>query len=280
MNFREFCGLHGLLVDSVIEGRWVRVPTADHPRKRNGAYKFLGDIGWCQNHATAVEVSEWRPESDAPRIDRAELARKREALDRELAEGHAKAASRAQKLINCAILAEHPYLHMKGFGALKGLTHDGALVVPMRNAATNALQGAQCITWIMEERRYDKKMLYGMRAKDAVFRIGNAKAARTWLVEGYATGLSVDAALRVLRLRDSVTVCFSSGNLVSVAKSLSGVNIVFADNDESGAGLRAAQATGLPYCMSHKAKQDANDLHLSDGIFSVAQMMLETINMT
>ena len=66
MRFEDFCAAHGLIVGSLIEGRWVRVPTTDHPKKKNGAYKYLGDVGFVQNHATEVESSTWTPDSDAP----------------------------------------------------------------------------------------------------------------------------------------------------------------------------------------------------------------------
>jgi len=82
MQFDAFCRAHGLIVDSLISGRWVRVPTVDHPRKKNGAYKFLGDIGWAQNHATNVDVSTWRPDADAPKIDTQAIANKAAEFER------------------------------------------------------------------------------------------------------------------------------------------------------------------------------------------------------
>jgi hypothetical protein len=52
MGFDDFARSHGLIVRSLIPHRWIATPTEDHPRKRNGRYKFLGDIGWVQNWAT------------------------------------------------------------------------------------------------------------------------------------------------------------------------------------------------------------------------------------
>ena len=43
-------------------------------------------------------------------------------------------------------------------------------------------------------------MAFGMRAKYAVHVIGNSHANELWLVEGFATGLSVAEALRLLRI--------------------------------------------------------------------------------
>ena len=278
MTFTDFCRTHGLLVDSVAEGRWVRVPTVDHPRKKNGAYKFMGDIGWCQNHAQSPEVSTWRTDATLPAVNTQRIANQAAAFERQMQEGWARAARRAQQLISCAKQTDHPYLHYKGLPTARGLVlDDGALLVPMRNWRTNELQGAQIIRWMPDEMRYDKRMLPGMRAKGAVLRLGAPQAARSWLVEGLATGLSVDAALRLLNLRDSVVVCFSAGNLMQVAPLLGGERMVFADNDESGAGERAAVATGLRFCMSPE-RGDANDMHKSRGVFEVASLIAKTLS--
>lgn len=280
MRFEDFCRLHGLIVDSAIEGRWVRVPTTDHPRTRNGAYKFLGNIGWCQNHAQSTEVSTWRPDASTPKIDHEGIAARAREFERRMVAGWKRAADTATKLIRESKPGEHNYLHSKGLGHVRGFVlEDGALLVPMRHWDTNEVQGAQVIRWLPDERKYEKKMLPGMRAKGAVFRIGSRTAARTWLVEGYATGLSLECALTTLRLRDAIVVCFSAGNLMHVASMLKGDRLVFADNDESGAGERAAVATGLRYCMAGTVGHDANDMHQAEGIYRVASLMLDATQM-
>ena len=276
MRFDDFCRAHGLIVDSLVEGRWVRVPTTDHPRKKNGAYKWLGDIGWVQNHAQSTEVSTWRPDSDAPKHDTQRIAEKARQFERDMEAGWARAAARAIGFIKQATIGEHNYLHFKGLPKARGFVMpDGALLVPMRHWKTNAVMGAQLIRWLPDESRYEKKMLPGMRAKGAVFRIGSPSARRTWFVEGYATGLSLEAALDVVKARDAVMVCFSAGNLVHVAALVTGSRFVFADNDESGAGERAAVSTGLPYCMSGTKGHDANDMHQAEGVFKVASLMMD-----
>jgi phage/plasmid primase-like uncharacterized protein len=276
MRFQDFCALHGLIIDAVTPGRWVRVPTTDHPRKRNGAYKYLGDIGWVQNHAQSTEVSTWRPDADAPKIDHAGIAAKARQFEHRMMQGWQSAAETAATLIQTATVGEHNYLHAKSLGHVRGFVlQKGALLVPMRHWDTNRVQGAQVIRWLADERRYEKKMLPGMRAKGAVFRIGSQRARRTWLVEGYATGLSLECALATLRLQDAVVVCFSASNLIHVSSMLSGEVLVFADNDESGAGERAAIATGRRYCMSGTVGHDANDMHINEGIFRVASLMMD-----
>jgi len=276
MQFDAFCRLHGLIVDGITPGRWVRVPTVDHPRKRNGAYKYLGDIGWVQNHALEVDVSTWRADDRGTNdADVLRIHRQAAEFDDKMRLGWARAAARAEELVQKAQTGEHNYLHYKGLGEMSGMvTDDGALLVPMRHWRSNRLVGVQLIRWVEADRKYDKKMLPGMRAKGAVLRLGSPQAPRTWLVEGYATGLSVEAALRLLRLRDSVTVCFSAGNLIHVAQQLEAPAVVFADHDASGAGERAAVATGLPWVMSPELGEDANDVHRRHGVFRLAKLML------
>ena len=52
MTFHDFARAHGLIIRDLISHRWVSTPTEDHPRKRNGRYKYLGNVGWVQNWAT------------------------------------------------------------------------------------------------------------------------------------------------------------------------------------------------------------------------------------
>ena len=274
MRFEDFCRVHGLLVQHLEVGRWVRVATEDHPRKRNGAYKFLGDIGWVQNHATMVKPEAWRPERDE--VAAPDMARIRRAAERELArqrERQQRAVGEADRLIRSCQAAKHPYLEIKGFADERGLVaEDGALVVPMRHWRTNALVGAQTIRWLEAERRYEKRMLPGTRAKGAMLALGRAQEARSWLVEGYATGLSVRAALRLMRVPATVVVAFSAGNLAQLAEVMPGASI-FADNDVSATGERVARASGRPWVMSPTVGEDANDMHKRAGIYKVAALM-------
>jgi putative DNA primase/helicase len=275
MTFVDFARTLGLIIDTTPPaGVWRRYPTTDHPRSKNGAAKWMGDIGWVQNHATMVQPATWRADAAAPAVDMAEVNRQAQAHHEQQRRRWVRAAAGAVDLLKSCRVQEHNYLHIKGHGDQRGLVlPDGALLVPMRHWRTNALAGAQVIRWIDAETRYDKRMLPGMRAKGAVLRLGSPTAARLWLVEGYATGLSVEAAIGLLRLRDAVVVCFSAGNLMHVAERLQG-SVVFADNDASGAGERAARATGRPWVMSPVVGEDANDMHKRAGVFRVAQMVM------
>ena len=96
-----------------------------------------------------------------------------------------------------------------------------------------------------------------------------------WLVEGFATGLSVRNALRSVGIHASVVVCFSAHNLVAVSNQIPGRRFVFADNDESGTGQTVAQETGLPWTVADQVGWDANDLHTHQGMFAVVQKIMD-----
>ena len=275
MRFEDFAAAHGLIIRHVEYGAWRRVPTTDHPRKRNGAYRHLGDVAFVQNHATMGDVAVWHPDADSDiRIDSAAIARRAADADRARRLAQLAASEKAQSIIKSCRLITHPYLVVKGFPDERGLvTEDGELIIPMRDCETGRVLGAQRI--VLVENEWEKKMLFGRRAKGASYRIGNARAQEVWLVEGYATGLSVDAALKLLRISAAIMVCFSASNLVHVASRISGRRFVFADNDASRAGESAAWESGLPYAMSDELGQDANDLHQAAGVMAVAKKIME-----
>lgn len=277
-DFISFAAAHGVLIrDLDNSGRIRRCATIEHPRSTNGAYMWDGRRGFCFAWDGAAEPQWFNDPSAKPWTDedKRAFAAKRDAERRQIALRQQRAAQQAAELLKTATLAEHNYFHFKGLPLTRGLVlPDGALFVPMRSLS-GALQGAQAIRWDGENRRYDKRMLTGMKAKGAVLRLGSPNASTTFLCEGYVTGLSMELAIRQMRLSASVLVCFSDSNMAYVAPSVTGRKYVFADNDQSGAGERAAKATGLPYCMSDCAGEDANDLHVRAGLLSVCQKLME-----
>ena len=72
-----------------------------------------------------------------------------------------------------------------------------------------------------------------------------------------------------------MVVCFSASNLIQVADQIKGRRYVFADNDESLTGQKAAEATGLPWVMADTVGWDANDLHMKMGLFAVVKKVME-----
>jgi putative DNA primase/helicase len=282
MSFVTFARAHGVEIDAnrlVASDKIKRCPTTEKPKSTNGAYFWDGSRGWV--FAWDGEArTQWYDDPNAkPWTDEEKRAwavrRRTAAVEQE--RKYESAALRAAVMLRATSPGPHDYLIRKGLPRNEGLVlPDGELLVPMRNLATNELQGAQVIRWLPEEMKWEKKMVPGMRAKGAVLRLGLKTAPETILCEGYATGLSIELAARQMRLNASVLVCFSDSNMVYVSGLLTkGKRIVFADNDKSGAGERAARETGLPYCMSEIEGEDANDVHVRGGLMPVCSLLMK-----
>lgn len=280
MSFLTFALSYGVEVDPgklYASEKINRCGTTDKPRSNNGAWYWNGERGWVMNWSTDGKViwyndpnaKPWTPE------DKKLWAKKREQSKAEQEKKYADAASKAERMLREAKHMKHEYLDIKGFGELKAPVTEDVLMIPMRNVITNVLQGLQSIYWDRDTRKYEKKMLYGMRSKDAVFWIGNRNATEVWLVEGFATGLSVRDTLRSIGISAAVVVCFSANNMVNVAPKIKGQKFIFADNDKSDTGKNSAIETGLPWTMADTVGEDANDLHKKHGLFSVAKKIME-----
>lgn len=269
MNFEEFAAAHGLRLKHVEYGRWVRVPTDDHPRSTNGAYKHMGDVAFIQNHATMPEPACWFPGKDSEiRIDRAEIARIQAKASHQISVGRLAAQQKAGAIENKCRYEKHAYLDGKGFGEMLGLVYrptenENLLMVPMRVGKN--IVGCQLI-----DAEGTKKFLFGQRCSGAEYVIGS-RGVDLWC-EGYATGLSINAVMAALKVQCCIHVCFSAGNMEAMAKGL-GRGLVIADNDSSGTGEKAAKATGLDYFMPETVGEDFNDLHKSVGTFAASQMI-------
>lgn len=253
MNFVDFAAAHGLIVASLNYGKISRCKTTDKPHHKNGAYLFDQDFGWVQNHATMTEPAIWHPDGDAPKIDKAALAKRRADDEARLRKARDQAAKKAREIIAQCSSAQHAYLDKKGFPGLRGLVYreetDNLLVVPMY--AGKHLVGCQMI-----DIDGKKKFLHGQQAKGAEYMIGRGDL-HCWC-EGHATGLSIH---EVEKQRLTVHVCFSAGNLAHLAKR----GFVVADNDMSKTGEGAALATGLPFFLPPEVGTDFNDLHQQVG---------------
>ncbi|SAL09370.1 virulence-associated E family protein [Caballeronia udeis] len=230
MTFERALIDHGLLPRRIeADGKWYRCPTADKPKKRNGAYLLWigGQRGFFKNFATDGEYCEWRSDmpvslSDQRQMDeRIRALRAKEAQDRI----RAIATMRAHWASLTPLYDWHPYLERKGLSLVgcNGLRVDGDdMVIPMYRAG--GLVSLQHIT--MEG---DKKYRRGCPVSGATFVMSRNKSAITCFVEGFATGLAVFQAVPTA----SVVVCFDANNLVAVAKEakVRGLAVVCADND-------------------------------------------------
>ncbi len=264
MDFLSFVRAHGILIDTVPPvGRWMRLPTQTHPRKRNGAVKFMGNFGFCQEHSTMQEVAVWRAEGEKSQaaIERVQQVAQQAAQETERKQREA-AAKAAQMLAESELLT-HPYMAAKGFPDERVNVLDGVMLVPMR--VGRDLVGAQQIT-----AEGGKKFLFGQRSSMAEFVMTAGQDGVHVVCEGYATGLSVRAALATLRRPYYVHVAFSAGNMKKIAQALPS-GLAIADNDASETGEKTCKEIGWPYWMSDTVGEDCNDYHQRRGLFALAQ---------
>lgn len=270
MTFEDFARLHGLIVHSLVPGKWVAVATEDHPRKRNGRYKWLGDIGWVQNWATMQTPEMWRSED---RDFKATAVRRAiQDADRERQRLAQSAAKKAGWIMHQAKPSTHPYLTRKGFPDDIGNvwttdTGEQLLVIPMR--AGPHLIGCQLI-----DSEGNKKFLYGQQTKGAAF-VMDAKGIPVFC-EGYATALSVRAVMQAMKVRYTIYTTFSAGNLKDVARDVSG-GIIVADNDPNGVGEKAARDADKPYWLSQTVGEDFNDFHQRVGLFKAMSSLKQVL---
>lgn len=288
-DFITHAKLHGVVIDKLRESskQIFRCGTEEHPKRKNGAYFFDGDRGWVQAWDGDCEIYWWDdPTRAAPTpAELEERRRRQQQREEEQARLWGKAAVKCIALERSAKVMEHNYLHRKGLGDVKGLvlpdeggkfSPTNQLFVPMRNFRKGNVCGGQKIFFDYEARKWDKKYVFGSQPKGAAYVIGpTTQVDEVVLVEGYATGLSVDKALKQMCLRATVLVCFNDSNLINIAKEVSGIKrkYIFADHDKSAAGESAAQAAGLPYCMSPVEGEDANDLHVRAGLTPVCELI-------
>lgn len=274
-DFVSFARAHGLMIDyAEPDNRWRRCKTVDKPQRKNGAYVWSGINGVVRNYATMLDFATWKASDDFQQVPMRDYREMRRKAAAEEAARHAKAAAKADRIVKAsqlitpapgvpwkpwrpgkeAVLA-HPYLIRKGLPEAACLVYEGQIIVPMRveRQHRRELVNVQRINADGE-----KRFLTGGRAKGAVHHIGPSNAREVWLVEGYATGLSLLAALRGMYRNASVVVCFSAGNL-----KYDGATHVMGDGDD--AGREAAKATGLPW-VDCPDGMDANDLHVKHGL--------------
>ena len=272
MDFLDFASSFGIIIhDYPPIGVWKRYPTDDHPRSRNGAVKFLGTVGFVQNHAMDTIVSVWKPDAE----DRANLPsmtdmrRQQQEQEQETRRKQGEAARKAVTMLNQSGYSSHAYLRAKGFEKEQGNVYhkDGkpVLLIPMR--VGGSIVGVQQI-----DEDGGKRFLYGQRSAGASFVFSNN--GLNILCEGYATALSVRAAMTQIKRRYNIYVCFSAGNMKKIGLDLKS-GLVVADNDHSGTGQQAAEDIGWPYWMSDSVGEDANDYMLRVGLFGFSQSLTQ-----
>lgn len=261
----------------IVPGKWLRFPGVNKGKANRS--------GWCRVITPTLAVygdwslglsETWRDtdhvDDERSRQALAEARRREREFAAVQARRQADAAVRASALISQAVHAGHPYLAKKGFPEARGLVIGDQLLIPVRDVTdyTRILSvqeiGADGV----------KKFLPGGRTRLGVYRLGVMRADRVVLCEGYATGLSLDAALSRLARPHAVIVCFSARNLELVAQHFPNA-IVAADNDASRTGENSAKTTGLTWTMPSEVGTDFNDLHQSKGIYAVVAALREVL---
>jgi putative DNA primase/helicase len=262
MSFQAFAASHGLIINDLQIGKWTRVPTTDHPHKRNGAYFYEGDSGAVQNWAMHTKPISWRSSSPVW-IDMASIKKRRDKIQKEREQAAERAAKKAGWIMHSTIKATHPYLAKKGLPNERVWVWNNLMVVPMR--VDNRLVGCQLIS-----EDGDKKFLTGQITKNAVAVFDNKGVPI--LCEGYATALSVRRALKAVKTRYKLIVCFSAGNITTVAKNIPDA-LVVADNDATG--IKVAKDSGKPYWVSDVEGEDFNDAEVRVGAQAAGKWLLE-----
>jgi putative DNA primase/helicase len=259
----------------IVPNKWMRFPgVGKGSSNRSGWCKLISPTLAVFGDFSSDTSATWHDETQVDAATAAKMLEQARAQSREYArqqrQQQSRAADKAAKMIREATMSTHPYLVRKGFPSLLGLVHDGKLLVPVRDATDYA----RVISVQTIDANGVKKFLPGGRTRCGVYRIGvtPALARRVVLCEGYATGLSLHAALQRLPGPYTIIVCFSAGNLEAVAQYFPGA-LVCADNDESKRGEEAARATGLEWRMPPDVGTDFNDMHRKCGVFAVTEVL-------
>ena len=262
-TFQEFAAANGVLIDSIIHGKIVRCPTKEHPAKKNGAYLFNKEWGWCQSWEIHSEPVFWNDESirtpDQQAALDSKIAKSREEYARNRARMQQEAARKAQWILSECELTEHKYIQRKGFNEhpvnVWQKDDQQLLIVPMYHK--NVICGCQIINEDGE-----KKFLTGQRTSCAYFKICDGK--QIFLTEGFASGLALQTILASIGCQSTIYVTFSVGNATKMAKYLP-TAIWVADHDENLVGQKAAEASGLRWWCPTVVGWDVNDAYLAQG---------------
>lgn len=289
----EACSSVGIMPPkSQAVGKWLTTDTLDGKHgKGDGRVIVNGKsvTGW--NWRTGEKATVWL-DGQPTQADRREIAKKIEVESADKRQRAEHAAAIAERMVAAAKRARHPYMAAKGFRdetplvlpasevqAIGGdyLVKDGGQVAIVMPARIGSRLSSVQLIW--EDGR--KKFLAGGEISGACHRFG--KGTLTWLCEGYATGLSLRAALQGMKRSDTVLCCFSASNLVAVSRSVKGRCFVAADRDKPmpmfdglGTGEWFARMTGRSYLIP-PAPGDVNDMHQAEGIFAVQALITKLI---
>jgi len=227
------------------------------------------------------------------------FAERRKKDRRAETERAANASKLATRMVREAEQAAHPYLRRKGFPDEPALTLSAQMVRELATAEAGRKAGDYLVTdegqaaivvpaWISAHissvqliwEDGTKKFLFGGNMGGAFHRL--ASGNDTWLCEGYATGLSLRAALRGINRQDTVLVCFSASNVAKVSAAIGGRCYIAGDHDrpqpqfgDIGTSEFFARKAGRRYVLPPELGDDFNDMHMKDSIFAVQRLLAD-----
>lgn len=277
----------------IADGRIHRCDAEGNGGRGDAAYVLHLDgipAGGLENHRDALGWENWRADvgrklsSAEESAIQARTQAQRQARQREDADRQAETQSRAQSIWDASArtVGDHPYLVEKGIAAhgvrlfsgelvIAGMDCNGALVVPMRDAA-----GALCQLQFVSADR-GKRFLPGPKPRGLYHSIGKPSGT-ICVTEGFATASTVAEATG-----HAVAVAFDCGNLEAVATVMRAkmpmARIILCSDDdyktEGNPGVTKATAAALsvggyvakPNFGPDRSKggTDFNDLAKSEG---------------
>ena len=272
-------------------GRWLKTSTLSGPNGRGDGRVMIHDacvtgFNWQTGQSSTV----WLKDANSPAV-RKQIRQDIQKQQADRIRRTQEAASIAARIVAAAELRTHDYLAAKGFPDELALVVDAsavakiggrylvpdvggaAVVVPARIGT--AVRSVQLI-WESGE----KKFLANGEMGGASHRIATGRDC--WHCEGFATGLTLRAALKALRLNASVLCCFSAANVETVTRGAQGKAYIATDNDKPqpllegfGAGEFYARRSGVPYLLPPSVGDDLNDIHQRDGLFAVQGLICD-----
>lgn len=294
---REACEAVGICVPrNTKPGVWVQSPVIGKAKSnRSGRVLIFDDRqgGIAKNYTTGMQVVfklDGESQSRLTDSERREIRERQQARQRRQREEHEAVARICEAIVRDCRTETHPYLERKGFPDELALVHDDPrkhmmgtpysdrmvyalkefdgplLVVPGRIGG--AVSTVQFIT-----ADGAKTNIRGGKMDGASHRIATGR--ETWVAEGFATALTVRAALRLLGRSATVLSAFSASNAAKVAEAIPG-SILAADHDKPvpqfdglGTGEFYARRIGHVWSMP-PAPGDFNDYQESEGLRAVA----------
>lgn len=273
MDFLRFSQDHGLVINSLITGKITRCHTITKRSKKNGAYYFENDFGWCQNWEIHDHPVIWITNKEVDQKDLQERLRKsRESYDQERKKLNQAAIKKAEDMLSRCRQDISEYFARKGypemcFNVLFEDDKQPLVCVPMK--IDGKLSGLQTIL-----PDGTKKFLYGSNASMATFDIGSGR--KIFLCEGLLTGISLQDVLKRIKIDYKIRVCFSAGNMKKIA-AVTKECFLIGDNDESGTGQRVCEESGKPFYIPEMTGEDFNDEVRRKGVFACMEPIRKLI---